>query len=234
MEYKQKLDAIRNFTNLNIKSRKNFTRREKWLISRYYNILRGQGFIEYDPDKNNFVQKVKFVKNKKSNVKGAPRTKGQFIQGAKPSDKIRNGKILKGSYSKQFIELDFTDAISNDEIFPEAIQETVYFALEDYQDEIKSNDYFTIVTNSGWEIGQNQKSSTPKNERKDGRAYTKGLGFDRKVEELSFQIEELLNRSINKYKAGKDLIKGVYLWKFFNQKEPTKKQKRIIKRKKKK
>jgi len=224
-DYSQLFKAIKPFVKLNIPhNKKNFTRQEKWYISRYSTILIGDGLIKEEG--GTYHQTVKFQKGKSSTTKGAPKLKGRFIQGAKPSDKVIGGIIQKDNYSKTFIKLDFS---GSEEIDPDQLYDFVYeilsIGLMPFWDKIQKADYFSIVVSNGWEI----KLGNP-----DALKYTDGLTKGRKLEELAKQITKLLKKSIEKYEIKGMLISGIYIWKFKNQrKKMTKKESKIVKGKKK-
>jgi hypothetical protein len=230
INYELKLKAIRPFTNLGINSRKHFSRQEKWYISYYYNKLLETRFIEKDGSK--FVQKVKFQKNKKSNVKGAPKLKGKFIKGASPQDKVNSkGHIIKNHKIKIFIPLDFSDILEKveyEEDIQAYVEKEVRAALNPYWKNLKEKDFFTIALIGGAEFGQNKRSITPKLKRRDGIEYATGIGKKRKLFEISAQIAKLLTRSINKYKISENLIEGIYLWKFKNQRQKLKRKEKSV------
>lgn len=245
LNYQNKLNQIKNYTTLGINSKKyyaknpKFTRREKWLISRYYNLTKESGWFEYNQADKELVPKVKFVKSKKKKQKGAPKLAGYVIQGANPGDKIRGGKIIKENYEKTFIPLDFSSLIEAEAEFKAEypgeefddyhsyIEDEIRTALDPHYDELTEGSYFTIVLLNGWELGQNKRKSTLKNKRKDGQAIARDLSFDKKIDNLVEKIEELFMRASNKYNVS--IIKGIYLWNFTKQRKPTKKEKSVIK-----
>ena len=225
--YQEKLKIIRPFTKLGIKNRVNFTPSEKRMITIYYNELIDSGLIENDGNK--YIQKVKFVKNKKSNIKGNPRINGVFIQGAMPNDKIdKKGRIVKGAYLKEFIPIDFNNFASlSDERQRPYIQLKLKNALKNMA--LKAIDYFSIVLAGGWELGQNMRHKTPIAERHHGREFTKEKVRDLKIRELTEVIFNLLTTSVNRYKIKDQLIIGLYYYKFRNQRKPTLKELKAIK-----
>lgn len=236
LNYEEKLVAIRPFTKLPIKNRKNFTKTEKWYITHYFKILKSEGFIEYDREEKKFTQKGKFTRNKKGNVgegriRGAPRTAGRFIRGAKQSDRVtKGGKIIREHYTKEFIKTDFSDVIEQEIIDNGEVLEILFESIGKRIYKIIPSDYFTIVLENGHEIGQNQRAKTPKEKRKEGKAVGKGLTIDDKIFEVGERITELLIKARNKYKI-EDLIKGIFLWHFTNQRKPTQKEVKKAKRK---
>lgn len=238
--YQDKLNSIKAYTTLGINSRKynaknpNFTKREKWLISRYYNISKESGYFDYNAKDNEFIPKVKLVKSKKRE-KGAPRLKGYLMQGANPEDKVRNGKIIKENFEKTFIPMDFSDLPADDESgdYEDAITDTVESALYPFQDELKTGDYFTIVLMNGWELGQNKRKKTPKKQRSDGQSLGNDLDPEENIINCAEKITEQLRAGLKQYKMTAPLVSGVYLWQFKNQRAPNKKEKSAIQGKKK-
>jgi hypothetical protein len=232
IKYSDKLNFIRNFTSLGINKRASFTPQEKRLISKYYNILRNEGVLK--EENNKIVSTVKFVKSKKK-VKGKPLLSGYFIKGAKPNDKInRQGQIITDNYIKTFIAIDFSEAViesDNDEPDEEIIEELLIDGLTPYYEELKTSDYFSLVVENGFEVGRGRFENT---EDKKANRIGQGIGKQRKITELVYEIQKLLKRSVQKYKIAENLLSGIYLWKFINQKKPNKKQSKIIKRGKRK
>lgn len=231
--YGEKLKTVRQFTTLGIKSKKNFTPQEKRLITRYYNNLRKTGYIEYDPEIGVYTQKVKFIKSKKpkEKIKGMPKISGYFVPGAKPGDIVRGNKIVRDNLTKEFFALNFSKApVSGDfKKLVEYCHDKILKALGPVFKTVKENDYFTIILLNGFEIGQVNRSKN-KN-KKEGRAYGgKDTAPARKVKILAEKIAELLIRADDRYAPGLDTITGIYLWKFKNQRAPTKKEKKIVKK----
>lgn len=223
--YSEKLKAIRPFTKLGIKNRTNFTPSQKRMITIYHNELIDNGLIENDGER--YIQKVKFVKGKKSNRKGNPRINGVFIQGAMPGDKLdKKGRIVKGAYLKEFISVTFPNyqRAKNPELY---VRKKLEKALSGR--DLKAIDYFTIVLAGGWEVGQNMRHTTPIKQRHHGREYTKRKEYDLKIRELTDVINGLLNTSVNRYKIGEQLIIGLYYYQFRNQRKPNKKELKAIK-----
>lgn len=238
LSYKDKLNAIKDYTSLNINSSKyraknpNFSKTEKWLISRYYNISREKGFFEYNSETNEFIPKVKFTKSKKKKQKGGPRFKGYFTQGANPGDKIRGNKIIKANYEKLQIPMDFSKIIMSDKNFDEKVYNIVFAAVSPFMKQLTSGTYFTIYLQNGWELGQ-KKSARRKKAKlgyADGQAIAQDLTGPEKIENLYQKILEQLKQGINKYDMGTlALVAGVYFWKFKNQRRPNKKELKAIK-----
>lgn len=253
LNYQQKLKLISDITTLGINSKKynaknpNFSRSEKIKITRYYNEAKESGFFGIENEK--FIPKVKLVKSKKKTAKGFPAFGGYFIQGAAPTDKLRGGKIIKDNFEKTFIDMDFENVY--DEIIEEfveykndgenpaefessnedQIREIIFDAITPYYEELKRGDYFTIVLQNGWEIGRGQQKKQWKNKR--GQPIGEDLDGEDKIENLAQKINELLSRAVAKYETTVTLVKGVYLWKFKNQRKPNNKERKIINGKKK-
>jgi len=226
--YELNLKAIRPFTNLGIKNRKNFTPSQKRMITIYHDRLVNDGLIEKDGDR--YIQKVKFQKNKKSNIKGNPRIAGVFVHGAMPNDRInKKGQIIKNGYLKTFIPLDLSGIIEfeGEENRLEYIKIKLEIALNDFK--LKEKDYFTIVLQGGWEIGQNMRAKTPLSKRHHGTKFTENKIRKNKIRELTDRLFNYMNTSINKYKVAENLITGLYHYDFKNQRQPTNKEKSIIK-----
>lgn len=223
--YSDKLKSIRPFTKLGIKNRVNFTPSQKRMITIYHAELTENGLIEKDGNK--YIQKVKFQKGKKSNRKGNPRIDGVFIQGAMPNDRLdKKGRIIKGSYTKEFIPIEFKGVIKSKD--PEKyISNKLNKHLKGFN--LKAIDYFTIVLAGGWEVGQNMRHTTPLKQRKHGTQYTKEKEHSLKIRELTDVIFNLLNTSVNRYKIGENLIIGLYYYQFKNQRKPTQKELKAIK-----
>ena len=223
--YAEKLKAIRPFTKLNINNRINFTPSEKRMITIYHNELTDNGLIEQSGGR--YVQKVKFIKGRKSTRKGNPRINGEFIQGAMPNDRLnKQGHIIKGAYIKEFIPITFGGFIKADD-GQKYVENKLKKNLNTRN--LKAVDYFTIVLAGGWEVGQNMRHKTPIEERRHGKEYTKSKEYDNKIKELTLVIDRLLNTSVNSYKIGEDLIIGLYYYKFKKQRKPTKAELKAIK-----
>ena len=248
MNYQEKLNLISNISKLGINSRKykakspNFSRSEKIKITRYYNFAKESGFFGVENEK--FIPKVKLVKSKKKKTKGFPAFGGFFVQGAAPSDKYRNGKIIKDNFEKIFIPMNFEQTY--DEIIEEwvelqgegippaefkaentleDIQEIVADALAPYYEDLIAGDYFTIVLQGGWEIGRGQKKNW---KEKRGQPIAEDLDGEEKLKNLSEKINQLLSRAVAKYETTVTLVSGVYLWKFKNQRKPNRIERKII------
>lgn len=224
--YNEKLKAIRPFTRLGIKNRINFTPSEKRLITIYHNELTDNGLIEQQDGR--YVQKVKFIKGKKSTRKGNPRINGVFVQGAMPTDKLdRKGRIIKGAYIKEFIPVTFKG-------YSKAKDKEKYISNKSNkafaQFKFTEIDYFTVVLQGGWEWGQDMKHKTPIERRHHGMEISKSHEIRKnKIRELTLRINGLLNTSANRYKIGQDLIIGIYYYKFKNQRKPTQKELKAMK-----
>lgn len=239
--YQEKLKAIKNYTSLGINSKKynaknpNFSLREKKIITKYYNTLKTSGYFDYDPEEQVFIPKVKIVKSKKKKQKGSPRLNGYIVQGANPNDKIRGGKIIKGNYEKIFIPMDFSDLpVGDDDALDEVITEVVFDAITPYYEDLKYGDYFTIVLQNGWELGQRKGKAIEKDKRRDGQKIAEDLEGEDKFMNLVDKIRELIEYARNKYKMeNKEMVTGIYLWKFTNQRKPNNKEKSVINKKKK-
>lgn len=228
LSYIEKREIVRNYVKLPFRTRKNFDRREKWYLSYYYNLLRNKGIIE-EKDGNIF-QKVKIVKNNKSNLKGAPRLKGRVVRGASPNDRVRGNKIFRDNLTKTFVKLDFTFDSEDEQDIKNEISKEIKSKFRDI--DLKPQDYFTVVLIGGAEFGQNQRKKTKKSERREGRAYGTGLQKSDKINEIIRLCEEIILRAITKYKPDiEDIVSGVYIYRFKNQRKPTKKETRLIKRK---
>jgi hypothetical protein len=223
--YQEKLKAIRPFTKLGIKNRVNFTPSQKRLITIYHNELTDNGLIEQQDGR--YIQKVKFIKGKKSNRKGNPRINGVFIQGAMPNDKLdKQGRIIKGAYIKEFIPVEFK-GFHRSKDQKKYVENKLRKVLKGR--DLKEIDYFTIVLLGGWELGQNMQAKTPIKERRHGREYTKEKRFDLKIRELTSVIYNLLTTSVNRYEVKDSLIIGLYYYKFKNQRKPNKKELKAMK-----
>lgn len=231
--YAEKLKSIRPFTRLRIKNRINFTPSQKRLITIYYNELTENGLIENIGGK--YIQKSKYIRNQKKpfkgayNKKGHPRIKGNFYQGALPQDKLdKRGRILKGAYIKEFIPIDFTGfAVEGTKEF---IKNKLEIALEGHV--LKESDYFSMVLIGGWEIGQNMKHKTRINQRRNGPKIKISKGKEirnNKIRELTNFIFEALSTSMKKYEVKENLLIGIYLYKFKNQRKPSNKELQAIK-----
>lgn len=235
LKYSDKLKYIRPYTKLGINKNASFTPQEKRLIAKYFNLLEKEGVIRKENGK--FINTVKFVKSTKKQSKGSPKFTGYFIKGAKPSDKInKQGQIITDHYIKTFIPANFSSALVEDEEEGDQIDEdTIYQILVEvltpYYEELKGSDYLTLVLENGFEIGRG-KFTNPN--EKTGQALTKGLSKAKKIDELVYEIAKILRKSVDKYKIAENLLKGLYLWKFINQKKPSKKTSKIIKKGKKK
>lgn len=251
LSYQKKLNLIKDITALGINSKKysaknpNFTTREKWLISRYYNLADKNGFFDFREKDGGF--RVKYVKTKTRNKKAGKRFTGYFVQGASPSDKIRNGKIIKGNFEKLFIPLDFSDIdeqkaefvaeypgeeMSEFDLIP-YVEYELNNALEGY--DLKEGDYFTIVLQNGWELGQYNRKTTSEKDRRDGQKIAQDLSGEKKIKNLARKIAEQLHQGTNKYQMGTlALVAGIYLWKFKNQRKPNKAELEAIRGRKKK
>ena len=223
--YAEKLKSIRPFTNLGIKNRKHFTPSQKRMITIYHNELTDNGLIEKSGNK--YIQKVLFIKGIKSNRKGNPRINGVFVQGAMPNDRLdKKGRIIKGGYLKEFIPVTFLNynISKNPEKY---VRNKLIKTLSNMN--LKADDYFTIVLAGGWEVGQNMRKNTPMKDRRHGKEYTRDRQYDIKIKQLTAVINQLLNTSVNKYKIAEELIEGLYLYKFKNQRKPTKTELKAIK-----
>lgn len=223
--YAEKLKSIRAFTKLGIKNRVNFTPSQKRMITIYHNELTDNGLIEHDGDR--YIQKVKFLKGKKSNRKGNPRINGVFVQGAMPNDKLdKKGRIVKGAYTKEFIPVAFDNygRAKNKELY---VKNKLIKAFKNRK--LINSDYFTIVLAGGWEEGQNMRHKTPIKDRHHGKKYTERKEFENKIRELTLVINQLLSTSMQRYKIKDALIIGLYYYKFTNQRKPTRKELKAIK-----
>lgn len=215
--------AIKEFTDLKIRyNKKNFSAKEKTAITKYFKILNNHGLIQLN-EENRYEPAVKFIpdKKKKEKIKGAPKLTGYFVRGAKPSDQITKDGIIKGKFfDKILIPMDFTgaDQYEEDELFDFVYAETA-LSIQPYFQELQNNDYFTITTANGWEIG---RGKTEDKKQKAGQPIGKNTGKRNKIERLAERITELLIRASNKYQIGFALISGVYLYKFKKQRKPTK------------
>lgn len=231
LSYQQKLNIIKDITTLGINSKKyhaknpNFTRTEKWLISRYYNLADQEGYLNYREKGEGF--RVKFVKTKKRKEKKGKRFKGYFYQGAGIEDKIVNGKIIKGAYEKTLVELNF-GKISR--LKEKGLKAAVNRTLKKNADKLSlvDGDYYTIVLQNGWELGQKNRKQQIE-PRKDGVKIAEDFEGIKKLEKLTEKIVEQLKQGMDKYQLGTmALVKGIYVWKFRKQRQPNKKELKVI------
>lgn len=242
VDYAAKLAALKNYTDIKIKSKKKFTPAEKGQITKQLKILLKQGVVHFDERRKEFTPAVKFVKNKKKpeKIKGVPKMVGYFIRGASPREKVTANGIIKGQFfDKILIPVDFSGAeiIENDD--PESFHSELYdFVYQElfsqimpYWLDLNISDYFTIVTMNGWEMGRGR---TKNKEKKKGRIIARQAGKKKKLEILTETITEILIRAAAKYQVGFSVISALYLYKFKNQRKPNKTEKKILKRKKKK
>jgi hypothetical protein len=239
LSYQEKLNLIKEYTSLGINSRKyyaknpNYTRTEKWLISRYYNVAKESGY--FDIQKGRLIPKVKIVKSKKKKEKGSPRFKGYFIPSARPGDIVRGNKIIHDNYIKEFIPLNLKRApLDEDKLYP-FIFKRVSQALEPHKNKLKRGTYFTIVLINDLEVGQLNRKSTQKQFRQGGQPFSRDLSGEKKIEDISGFIFELMLKARLEYDVKKgELIKGLFFWQFVNQRKPKNKERKIARKRKRK
>ena len=94
MSYSAKYSAIKPFVKLNIvHNKKNFTKSEKWLITRYYNRLETMGLLY--SEKEGYIKKS--IEGTKYKIKHAPRLKVTLVN---VGTKIIGGKVVTDKSAK--------------------------------------------------------------------------------------------------------------------------------------
>ncbi len=211
--------------------------------------------IVADPDGPGFLQITNFSKAKKQGKKW----RGTAVKGSKAGEKVKFNKkgytISFPGYDKIFIPMNFKPNSEDREEIEEAqemgeevspidyidVPAVARKALIPFRDEILEADYFTIRIMLGYEIGQRQSIKIPESKRRGGTKFGKGAEEERKVEIITSKLIENIQskyvRERSKYaplfnKFGNKLIDGVFLYKFKNQRAPTKTEKKTVKRKK--
>ena len=94
MLYIDKYQKIKQFVNLNIPhNKKNFTRKDKYNITKYYNDLKSAGYL--DRQKEGFI--LKNISNSKYKVKNLPKLKYTLVD---VGTSVINGKIVTAPDAK--------------------------------------------------------------------------------------------------------------------------------------
>lgn len=242
------------------KKKEKFTALEKQKITNSAKALVREGVIFFDEVENKYYPLVKFAKTRKKEKVTGIKTPllGQFIRGANPNDKMRGTTILKQNHEKIFIPLDLTfleEYSADGEIYNEEdIENFVYHYFKDdvTAPKLLKADYFSIVTINGWEIGRGnykgrkakpatlakKQATLEKRYARINKSAEGQAGQNKKLRTISRDIADIVIRIFNKntqrYKFGVETISGLYLYKFTNQRKPNKKEKKVLKRKRKK
>jgi actin-like ATPase involved in cell morphogenesis len=125
----------------------------------------------------------------------------------------------------------------------EYTRQIVVNGVEDFKEEIEFSDYFTIRLAVGYEIGQKQSRKIKKSLRREGTAYGKDTPVDKKIEiiirNLVEKVPEIILNDRSKYRDlvsvyEYNVVDGIYLYKFKNQRAPNDKEKSLIVKKKRK
>lgn len=218
--YKEAYKKIKPFIDFKIDLRKKLTRTDKWYISRYFNLLqdlhavtRKNNKIEltpmrrYSPDKKNLKAVKKLYGIKGARLKAIP-IPTKLNPGNGRITPTKDGLLIKSkALTKRLVLLDQDDleyAYEND-----VMEQFLRSKLKKYK--LNKTGFYTIKVGR-YELGRGSNSAR--------------FGS---IEALAIKLMELFTRIKNKYDKEKQLvmteiIDGVYINNFNNQRKPTSKE----------
>lgn len=248
LNYVEKKNLIKDYVDLNIKSRKNFTRQEKYLITYYYNKLKDSGYFQQIKQVKNKQRRIvglrptsRIVRSKKIKEKGLPRLKGYIVPAASKGQKVRNRTILGENYTKLYFPFNFAPDFEDEQ--GTQIEKTYTYLKKTIGKTFKTAleaEYFTIVLVSNYELGQRKNRHARASGRtRNGQEIAEGADpLDRKLKILARELYILLERADSSYSYERlidenlDLVKGLYFYRFKNQRKPNAKEKKTVRVKK--